>query len=95
MDEKIAAGQLYREALPHRDLPANKPEYAGGTSRFFLVKTTSHDRHIGTIHEITILDGSIPHGPHPENYTLRDCSRIRSPDPKDKPETLAHLQSPP
>lgn len=59
--------------------PAKNPKYAGGTSQIVKLETTN-GQHIGTIHRIVMPDGSIPHE-HPKDYTLRDCSRVRIPEP--------------
>ena len=65
---------LLREIVAH-SAPARNPQYAGGESRI-LKLLTAHGRHIGTIHEILMPDGSTPHS-HPKDYTRRDCSRVR------------------
>lgn len=62
--------------VAHRS-PAGDPRYRGGESR--IVKLlTPNGRHIGTVHEIVMPDGTVPHS-HPKDYTLRDCSRLRIP----------------
>ena len=76
MDAKVAAG-TFVEALTGST--ATNPRYAGGTSYILVLKTTN-GHHIGTIHRIVMPDGSIPHE-HPKDYTLRDCSRVRNPEP--------------
>lgn len=57
---------------------ATNPEYRGGESRI-VVLTSPNGHHIGTVHEIVMPDGSIPHS-HPKDYTRRDCSRVRAPE---------------
>ena len=72
MNRKREEG-LLREIVAH-SAPARNPQYVGGESR--IVKLlTAHGRHIGTIHEILMPDGSTPHS-HPKDYTRRDCSRV-------------------
>ena len=63
--------------------PATNPRYQGGTSRYLKLLTPS-GYHIGTVHEIVMPDGAVPHS-HPHDYTLPspDCSRVRCPDPND------------
>ena len=39
---------------------------------------TANDRHVGTLHEIVMPDGAVPHS-HPKDYTRRDCSRVGAP----------------
>ena len=56
--------------------PALNPRYRGGESRIILL-FTPNGRHIGTIHEIAMPDGTIPHV-HPKDYTRHDCTRVRS-----------------
>ena len=74
MPAKRAQGIL-RSAVVHQTA-ARDPGYADGVSR--IVKLlTANDRHIGTIHEIVMPDGSVPHS-HPKDYTRRDCSRVGS-----------------
>jgi hypothetical protein len=76
MPAKIAAG-AFVEIID--ETPATNPRYAGGSSLIIVLRTTK-DFHIGTIHRIVMPDGSIPHE-HPKDYTLRDCSRVRIPEP--------------
>jgi hypothetical protein len=77
MPAKIASGKFREQVL--RDTPATNPKYLGGRS--LLIKlVTDRENHIGTIHRIVMPDGSIPHE-HPKDYTLRDCSRVRIPEP--------------
>lgn len=72
MPEKLRNGIL-SEIIAYRS-PANNPRYVGGISE--IVKLlTPNGRHIGTLHRITMPDGSVPHE-HGKDYTLRDCSRI-------------------
>lgn len=55
---------------------AKNQRYHGGTS--YIVKPlTPSGQHIGTLHEIMLPDGSVPHT-HPKDYTRRDCTRIRA-----------------
>jgi hypothetical protein len=56
---------------------ATNPLYAGGISRIVVLRTP-RGQHIGTVHEIVLADGEIPHS-HPKDYTRRDCSRVGSP----------------
>ena len=86
VDAKVDTEALYLELIDLEDTPATNPRYEGGLSRFYLVKTSSHHRHVGTIHRIEMPDGLVPHS-HPHDYTRRDCSRCRVPDPNDQPET--------
>jgi hypothetical protein len=78
MDEKRATGELV-EAIVRRG-PATNRKYIGGESRIIKLITPERRRHVGTIHEIVVAEGSIPHS-HPKDYTRRDCSRIRAPEP--------------
>ncbi len=67
------AGGLLRSVIVH-ETPATNPDYTGGTSRIIKLMT-ANNRHIGTLHEIVTLDGTVPHS-HAKDYTRRDCSRI-------------------
>lgn len=49
--------------------------YSGGASRIVKVMTLN-GRHIGTVHEVVMPGGEVPHS-HPKDYTRRDCSRVR------------------
>lgn len=76
VSKKRASGLLLESiASPSR---ATNPQYAGGESRFVKL-LTSGGQHIGTLHEIVMPDGSVPHS-HPKDYTLRDCRRVREPE---------------
>ena len=55
--------------------PAGDPRYIGGISRIVKL-VTARGQHIGTLHEVVMPDGSVPHS-HPKDYTQRDCSRVR------------------
>jgi hypothetical protein len=75
LSDKRATG-LLTEIIVYSS-PAGNPRYAGGTS--IIVKLlTANGRHIGTVHEIVMQDGSRPHS-HPKDYTHRDCTRVRLP----------------
>ena len=75
MPAKHADGTL-RSIIVH-ERSATNPAYADGTSR--IVKLlTANDQHIGTVHEIVMPDGTVPHS-HPKDYTRRDCERIAEP----------------
>ena len=74
MPVKHAQGTL-QPIIVHQTMARN-PEYGGGVSRIVKLVTAA-DRHIGTIHEIVMPDGSVPHS-HPKDYTRRDCSRVGS-----------------
>ena len=74
MDRKRAEG-LFSEIIAH-STAARNPRYAAGTSRIVKL-VTAHGRHIGTVHEIVLPGGLVPHS-HPKDYTRRDCVRIRS-----------------
>jgi hypothetical protein len=42
---------------------------------------TKNGRHIGTLHQMIDSSGTVlvdRHPPHPRDYTLRDCSRVRT-----------------
>lgn len=73
LDEKLESGDLH-PIVVHETLAMN-PTYAGGRSRIVKVFTVN-GQHIGTVHEISLPDGSVPHR-HPKDYTLRDCTRVR------------------
>lgn len=53
---------------------ATNPRWLGGTSHIVRIFTPA-GRHIGTLHEIVLPDGSVPHS-HPKDYTMRDCTKI-------------------
>lgn len=73
MPEKVAAG-LFEERI--KETSATSPRFVGGRS--LIVKlVSSNGFHIGTIHRIVMPDGSVPHE-HGKDYTLRDCSRVRT-----------------
>jgi hypothetical protein len=76
MAEKRASGILTE--IIARQEPATNPNYGGGNSVFTKL-ITPNGHHIGTVHEIVMADGSIPHS-HPKDYTKRDCSRVRGPE---------------
>lgn len=82
MSAKRAAG-IVSEIIGHRE-PATNPRYHGGES-FVMKLLTPSGQHIGTVHEIVMSDGSIPHS-HPKDYTLRDCSRVRGPELSERRE---------
>lgn len=73
MDEK-RAGRVFLESIAFNG-PATNPRYVGGESRYVKL-LTRNGYQIGTVHEIVLPDGSIPHR-HPKDYTLRDCTRVR------------------
>ncbi|MGH2609063.1 MAG: hypothetical protein ACRDHF_08235 [Tepidiformaceae bacterium] len=83
MPEKRVGGVL-TEIIAYSSAAGN-PAYAGGTSRIVKLLTRK-GQHIGTIHEIVMPDGTRPHS-HPKDYTLRDCSRVRT--PVERPQTRA------
>jgi len=64
------------EVVVH-EVPAGDPRYRGGSARTIKL-ITPNGRHIGTVHEVVMPDGSVPHS-HPKDYTRRDCSRVRAP----------------
>ena len=66
-----------RRPSPDHRTPARDPRYAGGVSRIVKLMT-ANDRHVGTLHEIAMPDGAVPHS-HPKDYTRRDCSRVGAP----------------
>ncbi len=66
--------RIFVEIIAH-STQATNPAWQGGESRIVKL-VTRRGRHLGTVHEIVMPDGSIPHS-HPKDYTLRDCSRIR------------------
>ena len=75
MPSRRADGALCSMIVHER--AATNPAYADGTSR--IVKLlTANDQHIGTVHEIVLLDGTVPHS-HPKDYTRRDCECIAEP----------------
>ena len=78
MPAKREGGHL-REIIVSRR-PAVNPSYDGGESRIVKLLTLENNQHIGTIHEIVMPDGSVPHS-HPKDYTRRNCSRVRVADP--------------
>lgn len=57
--------------------PATDPRYSGGTSQYVKLMTPD-GQHIGTVHEVVMSDGTVPHS-HPKDYTRRDCVRMRIP----------------
>ena len=73
MPFKRAAGLLVVTIV--HDVPARDPRYLGGRSRVLTFDTRS-GQHLGTIHQVVLPDGAIPHD-HPKDYTRRDCSRVR------------------
>ncbi|MCC6381229.1 MAG: hypothetical protein IT304_01915 [Dehalococcoidia bacterium] len=75
MPVKRAAG-TFMEIVAH-DAPASNPLYRDGRSRIVKLITRG-GQHVGTVHEIVMPDGAVPHS-HPKDYTLRDCSRVRLP----------------
>lgn len=81
MPAKRADGTL-RSIIVH-ERAATNPDYAGGLSRIVKLLTTN-DQHIGTVHEIVMPDGTVPHS-HPKDYTRRDCGRIAEPLPRGGP----------
>jgi len=66
---------VFVEVVAHQ-APAGDPRYRGGVSVIIKI-LTARGRHIGTVHEIVMPDGSVPHS-HPKDYTRRDCSRVRA-----------------
>ena len=69
------AARLVQEIIVH-NAAAGDPRYTGGRS--LIVKIlTPNGRHIGTVHEIRMPDGSVPHS-HPKDYTERGCERVRA-----------------
>lgn len=73
MPDKVSAG-LFEERA--KETPATSPRFTGGRS--LIVKLVSPNGfHIGTLHRIVMPDGSVPHE-HGKDYTLRDCSRVRT-----------------
>ena len=72
MPDKRADGTL-RDLIVH-ETPAGDPRYVGGTSRIVKLMT-ANEQHIGTLHEIVMPDGTVPHS-HPKDYTRRNCERI-------------------
>ena len=72
MPVKRAEGLLH-SVIVHEAV-ATHPDYMGGVSRIVKLMTAK-DRHIGTLHEIVMRDGAVPHS-HPKDYTRRDCTRI-------------------
>ena len=73
MPNKRAEG-IFREVIVHQSR-AGDPRFLGGISRIVKLITVS-GQHVGTVHEIVMPDGTIPHS-HPKDYTRRDCSRLR------------------
>lgn len=73
MNRKRTDG-LFTEIVAH-SVPARNPRFSGGDSRIVKLVTAS-GYHIGTLHEVVLPDGSVPHS-HPKDYTRRDCSRMR------------------
>ena len=67
------AEELLRSVIVH-EAAATHPDYRGGASRIVKLMT-ANNRHIGTLHEIVLPDGSVPHS-HPKDYTRRGCSRV-------------------
>jgi len=65
---------IFRELIVHQG-PAGDPRYAGGVSRIVKL-VTARGHHIGTVHEVVMADGSVPHC-HPKDYTRHDCTRVR------------------
>ena len=65
---------IFREVIVHQNT-AGHPRFTGGISRIIKLITVN-GQHIGTLHEIVMPDGSVPHS-HPKDYTRRDCSRLR------------------
>ncbi len=61
-------------SLRERVSPATNSRWLGGTSRIVRI-FTPNGRHIGTLHEIVLPDGSVPHS-HPKDYTRRYCAKI-------------------
>jgi hypothetical protein len=70
---KRASGAL-QEIITY-STEARNPAFAGGRSLIIKLMTPG-GQHIGTLHEIRMPGGRVPHS-HPKNYTLRDCSRVR------------------
>ena len=67
------AQSVLRPIIVHR----RGTRYAGGVSRIVKLMT-ANNRHVGTLHEIAMPDGAVPHS-HPKDYTRRDCSRVGGP----------------
>ena len=72
LPDKRAEG-LLRSVIVH-ETAATHPDYTGGASRIVKLMT-ANNQHIGTLHEIVLPDGTVPHS-HPKDYTRRDCSRV-------------------
>ena len=73
MAAKRAQGMFTEVIVNHA--PAGDPRYRGGVSVIVKVLTPG-GQHIGTVHEVVMPDGTVPHS-HPKDYTHRDCSRVR------------------
>ena len=73
MPAKCTGGTFHTEIV--HEVAASNPAWVGGTSRIVKLMT-ANNQHIGTLHEIVLPDGTVPHS-HPKDYTRRDCSRIR------------------
>ena len=74
MPEKRATG-LLSEIVAYAT-SAGDPELPG--VRAVIIKLlTPKGQHIGTVHDIFNADGTLRES-HPHDYTLRDCSRVRT-----------------
>lgn len=81
MEEKRARG-VFEEQTVYSS-PAGDPRYTGGTSNIIKL-LTKNGNHVGTVHEIRLPDGSVPHS-HPKDYTRRDGTRARVRDVTERP----------
>jgi hypothetical protein len=78
VSEKREAG-VFTEIISE-PIEAGDPRYAGQFS-VIIKLLTPNGYHIGTIHQIVDANGNVltdRHPPHPKDYTLRDCSRVRT-----------------
>jgi len=76
VSEKRAAGAFLERVSWHS--PARDPRMAGAWSAYVRLYTPD-GFHIGTLHEVLYREDGRPAGhSHPKDYTLRDCSRVRT-----------------
>jgi hypothetical protein len=73
---------VFTEIIAHGD-PEGDPRWRGGRS-VYVKLLTAKGFHIATLHETVLPDDSVPHS-HLHDYTFRDCTRVRCPDPNDPP----------